>query len=177
MTDQNTPPTSGNGSQQPIRPQQPGQPQSGQTAPQQSPQQQAGQQSGQAATQQPVYTQYPQQYQQPYQQGYTQQNNQYRQPAYAQPVYSQPAASNLSEDAELTTGNWMLTLLLTFIPIVNIVMLFIWGFGDSAPFAKKNWARAQLIWTAIMVGIYIIIFVIFIAVGVSLSSNPYGGLY
>ena len=37
-----------------------------------------------------------------------------------------------------------------WVPILNIILLFMWGFGSSANLNKKNFARAALILCAIM---------------------------
>ena len=42
-------------------------------------------------------------------------------------------------------GDWMLTMLLLVIPIVNIVMLFVWAFGSNTNPSKSNWAKASLL--------------------------------
>lgn len=50
-----------------------------------------------------------------------------------------------------SVGQWMLTLLIMFIPLVNIVALLIWAFGSSTHPEKANWAKATLIWFAIFI--------------------------
>lgn len=52
-----------------------------------------------------------------------------------------------------SVGQWMLTLLIMFIPLVNIVALLIWAFGSSTHPEKSNWAKATLIWFAIFIGL------------------------
>lgn len=42
-------------------------------------------------------------------------------------------------------GEWLLTLFLVCIPIVNLVMLIYWSAGNEIDPNKKNFARAQLI--------------------------------
>jgi hypothetical protein len=49
----------------------------------------------------------------------------------------------------VTTREWVITYLIMIIPIVNIVMLFIWAFGTEENPNKANWAKARLIWMAI----------------------------
>ena len=78
------------------------------------------------------------------------------QPVNQQPVYQQPMG-----EEPVGIGEWMLTTLLCCIPIVNLVMLFVWGFGSGTKTSKKNWAKASLIWAAIILVIYIIIIVAF----------------
>lgn len=54
-------------------------------------------------------------------------------------------------EQEMGVGKWLLTFLICMIPVVNIIMLIVWAVG-SAPgnSARKNWARARLIWAVIM---------------------------
>lgn len=127
---------------------------------------------GQAAAQQPTQqTQYQQQPQQPMggQPGYQQP---YQQPYQQQPY---PAPMRPSNDT-LTVKDWIITILLTAIPVVNIIMLFIWAFGTSAAPAKANWAKASLIWMLIGIVLSILMSVIFAAVGISMFDD-YRGYY
>lgn len=61
----------------------------------------------------------------------------------------------------VTTGNWMLTTLLMFIPVVNIILLFVWAFGSNTPVSKSNWAKASLIWGLIGIALYVVAILIF----------------
>ncbi len=72
-------------------------------------------------------------------------------PVYA-PTYGPGAPMMMPQDnsRDVGFGDWMLTLLLTCIPIVGFIMLIIWAVGDGdTPISKRNWARAQLIWLVI----------------------------
>lgn len=62
----------------------------------------------------------------------------------------------------------MLTMLIMIIPIVNIIMMFVWAFGEGNP-SKQNYFKASLLWAAIILGIYAIIFIIIIAAAASTS--------
>ncbi|MDF2714257.1 MAG: hypothetical protein K0R28_1182 [Paenibacillus sp.] len=55
---------------------------------------------------------------------------------------------------------WMITILLLALPIVNIIMLFVWGFGGGANPSKANYAKAALVWMAIGVVLYLLFFVL-----------------
>ncbi|MCR5417039.1 MAG: hypothetical protein K6E79_09610 [Pseudobutyrivibrio sp.] len=90
--------------------------------------------------------------------------NQAQQTYGQQPVYQQPVVNET-----VSLGEWMLTYLLMLIPIVNIVMLFVWAFGNSKE-SKKNWARATLIW-------YVIAIVIGIALGGMLGAALGSAMY
>lgn len=61
------------------------------------------------------------------------------------------------ENAPVSLGNWMLTLLLTFIPLVNLIMLLVWAFSSSTPPSKANWAKAALLWMVIFFAISILL--------------------
>ena len=67
-------------------------------------------------------------------------------------VYSQNHAPVLS------IGQWIITLLIMVIPIVNIIMLIVWAVGSTENPNRKNWAIAQLIFMAIGVVIWILLF-------------------
>ena len=49
----------------------------------------------------------------------------------------------------LSTKDWVITLLISFIPLVGFIMLFVWAFGSSENPNKANWAKATLIWYAV----------------------------
>lgn len=53
---------------------------------------------------------------------------------------------------------WMITILLLALPIVNIVMLFVWAFGGGASPSKANFAKASLVWAAIGIVLTIILY-------------------
>jgi uncharacterized membrane protein YdbT with pleckstrin-like domain len=61
----------------------------------------------------------------------------------------------------VSTKDWVITILIAAIPIINIIMLFVWGFGGNTNPSKANWAKAALIWLAIAIVLNIIGFVTF----------------
>ena len=70
-------------------------------------------------------------------------------------AYGGPAQSQT-----MTVGDWLITTLISAIPVVGFIMLFVWAFGSSTPPSKANWAKATLI-----------IFVIFIALGILFGGS------
>lgn len=70
-----------------------------------------------------------------------------------------------NQTQQMSVGDWMIAMLITAIPIVGLVMLFIWAFGDNQNQNKANWAKANLIWMLIgfifVIIIYSIIFAVF----------------
>lgn len=59
------------------------------------------------------------------------------------------------------TSDWVITLLLLAIPLVNIIMLFVWAFGSGTNPSKANFAKAALIWALIAIVIYAFIALVF----------------
>ncbi len=59
-------------------------------------------------------------------------------------------------DSSMSVKDWLITLIITAIPIVGFIMLFVWGFGSGAPVVKANWAKAVLIFYAILIVLYFI---------------------
>lgn len=57
----------------------------------------------------------------------------------------------------MSVGDWFVTILITAIPLVGLIMLFVWGFSSGTNVNKANWAKASLIWYAVGIGIAIII--------------------
>ena len=50
----------------------------------------------------------------------------------------------------MTVGAWLITLLITSIPILNIIMLFIWDFGGNKD-ERENYSKAALLWMLICI--------------------------
>ena len=66
-------------------------------------------------------------------------------------------------DEHVSIGGWIGRWLVMCIPIVNIIMLFVWAFGGSKKYSLKTWARARLL-LALIVIIALLITVIVLAV-------------
>lgn len=60
-------------------------------------------------------------------------------------------------EAPLSMGEWIITLILMAIPCVNIVMMFVWGFGQGN-ISRRNYCRAMLIMTAIGIVLGVILY-------------------
>ncbi|MDU0202033.1 hypothetical protein ACYEXS_24435 [Paenibacillus sp. MAH-36] len=71
----------------------------------------------------------------------------------------------------MTVKNWLITSLILMIPIVNIVMLFIWAFGDSANKNKSNYAKASLLMALIFIVLYAIIAIAFFSIFADILSK------
>lgn len=109
------------------------------------------------------FQQQPYQPQQPYQQQPYQQPYQPQQPYQQQPY--QMGDSELEEP--VTFADWMVSMLLMYIPCVNIIMIFVWAFGSNTKKSKSNYFKAMLVWTAIA---FVLIIVLSVAFGASFAS-------
>ena len=72
----------------------------------------------------------------------------------------------------VSTGEYVLSILLTMIPIVGFFLTLVWAFGSSTKVGKRNFARATLIWMVILFAIAV---VVMISLG-SLIANYAAGL-
>lgn len=70
----------------------------------------------------------------------------------------------MKTSAILSTKDWLITLVIAAIPIVNIIMFFVWSFGEGTNPTKANWAKATLLLMAILIGLYILFAVIIFGV-------------
>ena len=52
---------------------------------------------------------------------------------------------NFKNQSIVSVGDWIVTFIIMIIPLVNIIMLFVWAFGSGTPESKANWAKANLI--------------------------------
>lgn len=72
--------------------------------------------------------------------------------------YQQPEQYRQNtEHYPVSVGEWIVTMILAAIPLVNLIMLFVWGFGDNTKVSKANWAKATLIFIAIAIVIWLIV--------------------
>jgi hypothetical protein len=71
----------------------------------------------------------------------------------------------------LSTKDWMITILISVIPLVGFIMLFVWAFGSGENPNKANWAKATLIWFAIASAVFFLLWVTVIAALVGTYSS------
>ncbi len=106
----------------------------------------------------------------------------FSQPQYQQPQYQQPYAPVPPYGAQqvapvMKVGDYMITMLIAAIPCVGIIFLFIWAFGSEANPNKKNYCRAVLIWSAIILALYIVVAIVFAIIGASFFNSVKGSYY
>ena len=78
------------------------------------------------------------------------------------------------KDEHVSMGQWLGIMAIGFIPciggLVYLIMLFIWGFGDTKKKSLKTYARAALIMTAISTVLLTIIYAAFIGFAGGLAA-------
>jgi uncharacterized integral membrane protein len=82
-----------------------------------------------------------------------------------------PVSTTSAGSDPVTIGSWIITYLLMCIPLINLILLFVWAFDSNTQPSKKNWAKASLIWMAIGIGIAILFSIVFGAVIAGLLSQ------
>jgi Na+/phosphate symporter len=45
----------------------------------------------------------------------------------------------------VSIGDWIVTMIIMLIPVINFIMLLVWAFSGGTPKSKSNWAKATLI--------------------------------
>lgn len=78
--------------------------------------------------------------------------------------YSQQYSRNRNEQSDnssMDLKDWILTLIVLLIPCVGIVMYFVWAFESNGNINRRNFCRAQLIIFAVLLGIYLVLFMLF----------------
>jgi heme/copper-type cytochrome/quinol oxidase subunit 2 len=68
----------------------------------------------------------------------------------------------------LTLGDWIISVLITKIPLIGFIILIVWAVDKNIDPDKANWAKAELIVRLIMIAIAIVIITI---IGIGFFSN------
>ena len=79
--------------------------------------------------------------------------------------------NSLQSNQTVSLGDWIVTMILTGIPIVGIIMIFVWAFGGGAKPSKRNYARAFLILAVIGFVLSILFSIIFGAIFAAAFSS------
>lgn len=102
--------------------------------------------------------QYQQQYYQP------QQQQQYYQPQNVAPSYD-------NTTKPVTVGKWVGLLILSAIPVVNIICWIVWLCSSTTNKSIKNFLVAEIIVYAISIGVVILVSVLLAALGISAANG------
>ena len=75
----------------------------------------------------------------------------------------------MNENKAMSVGDWIITFIVTEIPLVGFILLFVWAFGSDTNLSKKNWAKALLIFYVILIVLWIFVGTAIVGVLGSLS--------
>lgn len=70
----------------------------------------------------------------------------------------------------MTMGEWLVTLLVMLVPCVNIIMMFVWAFGNGNE-NRKNFCKANLIMQVIQA---VIIIILYVTIFAGIMAAAYG---
>ena len=70
----------------------------------------------------------------------------------------------------VSVKEWLITNLILMIPMVNLVMIFVWAFSSNTNPNKANYFKAALILFAIVMVIYLVLAVVLFG---SVAANQY----
>ena len=70
----------------------------------------------------------------------------------------------------MSVSDWLVTLLIMIIPLVNIIMLFVWAFSDDGNRNRANWAKSSLLFLAIKIVLLILFYALFFGAIISAAG-------
>ncbi len=78
---------------------------------------------------------------------------------------------NLSSENSnvLSVKDWAITIFITGLPLIGLIMLFVWAFSDDTNLNKKNWAKGNLL--IMLIFLLIGLSFLFLFGGIALLSN------
>lgn len=79
------------------------------------------------------------------------------------------AMSHDDDSRPLRTGEWFITLLVLALPVIGLIMHFVWAFGGGN-IGRRNFCRATLLWLVVGLGLAVLAFVLMLVFGVSLAA-------
>jgi hypothetical protein len=59
--------------------------------------------------------------------------------------------TSAGQNAVLSTVEWIGTLIVLIVPLVGLIVYFVWAFGSGGNLNRRNFCRAALIMTAISI--------------------------
>lgn len=68
-------------------------------------------------------------------------------------------------EAIISVKKWLITFLILLIPLVNIIMLFVWAYGGGSK-TKANFAKGYLLMMLVGIVIYTLLIALLISLGV-----------
>lgn len=73
-------------------------------------------------------------------------------------------SNKVQASSVMSIKEWLIVIIIASIPLIGIIMLFIWAFSDDTNVNKANWAKANLIFYAITFGLGLLIMTFMISI-------------
>ena len=74
--------------------------------------------------------------------------------------YQQNSPLDLEEPVKMS--EWLISLLITFVPCIGLIMTFVWAFGSTEKKSKSNFFKAYLVCKLIAI-VIVLIYVVYLA--------------
>ena len=58
----------------------------------------------------------------------------------------------------MSLADWIITYILTAIPVIGIILVFVWAFSGTTQPSKKTWAQATLIIMIVSIFLWFMLF-------------------
>jgi hypothetical protein len=71
----------------------------------------------------------------------------------------------MNDARPLTVGEWMFTLLVLAIPLLNLLAYFYWALADGVNLNRKRFCQASILWVLILIGVGVFGVVVMAALG------------
>lgn len=70
----------------------------------------------------------------------------------------------------VSVGEWIIAMLLMMVPCINIILMFVWAFGNSEKKSKSNYFKASLIIAGVVFVLYLLLVIVLVAAGVAVGG-------
>ena len=75
----------------------------------------------------------------------------------------------LDNNRPLDPKEWAITIFIASLPLIGVIMLFVWAFSENSNIHKKNWAKGTLIiW---LIGFILAFAFLFLFGGIAILSK------
>jgi len=71
----------------------------------------------------------------------------------------------------MSVKDWLVTLIILALPLINIVMMLVWAFGGTGNINRRNYCRAGLLLFAVVLALSICVTLLSLLVGLIAGST------
>jgi len=77
------------------------------------------------------------------------------------------------QETPVSIGDWVLTLIVLGVPVVNMILYIYWALSDSTPLSKKNYCRACILIVVILSAAGVLFGVMAAALAAIFATHPH----